>query len=70
MSQPEKNNQFDVTIEEAFEMGRIEGLKEAFNEMSELSATDFVFFKTYIKARLKSLHNNILSFAKFRRGIQ
>lgn len=61
---------FAVTLEESFSLGRLEGLKEAYREILELSATEMPFFKVYLKARLKSIEENILHIEKFRSGLR
>ena len=64
-----RKTDFEITKAEAFEIGRLEGLKEAFKEMLDLSATDMVFYKVYLKARLKSLNDNILNVEKFKKSL-
>lgn len=46
-----------VTIEEAFELGRREGLKEAFTEISKMVTVGVRDIRVYIEARLKSIHD-------------
>jgi hypothetical protein len=47
----------DVTLEDAFDLGRKEGLKEAFLEMSKMlkSEDGHRFLKAYVDARLQSI---------------
>ena len=48
----------EVSVEEALELGRIEGIKEILRELDEILQTnDPVFIKAYVKARLKSLQD-------------
>lgn len=63
------DNRFDVTKEEAFTLGRIEGQKEAFKEMVEVSENDAKFIRAYIKARIKTLERDISNIGKFNKGI-
>lgn len=65
-----KKSRFEVTTTEAFEVGRLLGLKEAFSEMKELSSTDITFFNAYIKARLKSLNNDVINIEQIKRGLK
>lgn len=50
----QNKNMFEVTLEEAFEMGKLIGKRDVLEEFDELAILD-LNFKTYIKARLKSL---------------
>jgi hypothetical protein len=44
------------TTEDAFAVGKLEGLKEAFQEILEMTKTDNIQnLRIYLKARLKSL---------------
>ena len=58
-------SEFDVTITDAFEIGKIEGMREAFKELSELAIVD-PQFNTYIKARLKSFEEKVELVNKYR----
>lgn len=61
-------NQFKVTKQEAFEMGRLEGIKEAFSEIQKLQTNDVRYLNAYIDARLKSVTDNVIFISKFRGG--
>lgn len=54
-----------VSITDAFEIGRIEGMRQAFKEMKELAIVD-ERFNAYISARLKSFEDNIKLINKYR----
>lgn len=45
-----------ATTEDAFAVGKAEGLREAFQEISEMTKTDnMANLRVYLKARIKSL---------------
>lgn len=58
---------FNVTVEEAFAVGRLEGMKEAFREMVEAGVCDPLFL-SYVKGRVKSLEENIKYFNAIKKG--
>lgn len=57
-------NKFKLTTEEAFAIGKLEGLKEAFAEIHEIvlcetsyTTCSLAALKIYLKARLRTLNN-------------
>lgn len=52
----QKNNLLNVGLTEAFEIGRLEGQKEALKEIADLADADPQFIKKYCQARLKTLN--------------
>ena len=51
-------NKLDITITDAFEVGKIEGMRELLTEFKKLDIIDLAF-KAYIAARLRSLNEEI-----------
>lgn len=64
----EKPNLLNISISEAFEFGRMEGLKESLKEVIELADADPDFIKKYCEARLKSL-NDYPKIMSLKRGL-
>lgn len=55
-----KSSDLEPTLADAFEIGRKEGLKEAFNEIKSMLSNSDVHdknMKTYVEARLKSIQD-------------
>ena len=55
-----KSSDLQPTLAEAFEVGKREGLKEAFTEIKNMLAGSEVYdksMKVYVDARLKSIHD-------------
>lgn len=50
-----KTSKLKVSTSDAFALGKIEGLKEAFSEILEVTSSNEL--KIYLKARLKSLNS-------------
>jgi len=61
----DKDHILGVTLEESFEMGRIEGQKAAFKEILELDVNDISYLKMYLKARISSLKDNVIFMSNF-----
>lgn len=64
----EKPSLFNITLEEAFEFGRMEGSKETLKEVIELADSEPAFIKKYCQARLTSL-NEYPKILSIKRGL-
>jgi hypothetical protein len=51
-----KPNLLSISLEEAFEFGKLEGQKAALKEVQDLSEVEPRFIKSYCAARLKTLN--------------
>lgn len=50
-------NILEPTLADAFEVGRREGLKEAFSEIEKMVGLSETALTMYVRARLKSIHD-------------
>lgn len=55
----------DITITDAFEIGKIEGARETLKELKQLAIVD-PHFRTYITARLKSFEEKVELINKYK----
>ena len=63
-----KSDLLNVSVSDAFEIGKLEGSKEALKEVIELADADPKFIKKYCEARLKSL-NEYPKILSLKRGL-
>lgn len=49
------STKFQITVEEAFKLGVVEGQLKAFKELKQFEGTNVQFIQTYLQARIAGL---------------